>query len=304
MDREKVSLEDILIGAGLVSAPSAVFCLIVGFALGGAFVAAIGHLINQRPPITTTIPTPGTNQHQPAKTFGERLSIIWDRTWEDPVAFYTFVLSIFTLCLVVVSLGQGYFLFRSDRSTRIAANAAQLSAEAAIAIELPFIRVSPPEDLTKVENIEDDGGGLVWDVEDTDLPEFSRIYTLKFRNIGRTTATPTKLELGWKVTSSLPTEEPVYTWSRSCEHGTVLPGDNNPYAIECVEFCIALTEEERGRVYENAAALWVFGALTYRDFLDEPHVTRFCWRWGCPDGVGLYHFYRDEHTPGQYTTKS
>jgi hypothetical protein len=188
--------------------------------------------------------------------------------------------------------------------TKKAADAAALSARAAVAIESPFIRVNAPDELTKVECIEDDRGGLIWDVETPTLPEFSRIYELKFRNIGRTTATPIKLELGWKVALPLPAEEPIYTWSRGCDHGTVIPGDNQPREFECYTFCIVLTAKDRELIFANAAALWVFGALTYRDFLDEAHTSRFCWRWGCPDGVGLYYFYTDEHIPSQYTSNS
>jgi hypothetical protein len=76
------------------------------------------------------------------------------------------------------------------------------------------------------------------------------------------------------------------------------------YTLECFKFCIVLTAQERTAIAANTAAQWVFGALTYRDFLDESRVSRFCWRWGCPDGVGLYYFYRDEHTPSQYIAKS
>jgi hypothetical protein len=212
-------------------------------------------------------------------------------------AVATIAISVFTFFLVRVSNRQA-------RLTRDAVNVAKRSADAAIAIELPFIRADAPDELTKVENIEDDTGGLIWDVETPDLPEFSRIYNLTFRNIGRTTAAPIKLELGWKVALSLGPEEPVYTWSRRCDHGTVLPGDNQPYQLDCSKFCVVLAAEDQHVIYANTAALWVFGALTYRDFLNESHVSRFCWRWGCPDGVGLYYFYTDEHTPAQYTAKS
>jgi hypothetical protein len=245
-------------------------------------------------------------------------SDFWNWTTNDPISFYTSLLAVFTGALVVVARVQIRYLIRADitarrssiaarraaNAARKSADAADLSARAAIAIELPFIRVDEPDELTKVENIEDDTGGLIWDVETPDLPEFSRLYSLKFRNIGRTTAAPTKLELGWKVVQILSPENPVYTWSRRCDHGTVIPGGNEPYELDCNGFCIVLTAQDRTEIAANAKTLWVFCALTYRDFLDESRVARFCWRWGCPDGVGLYYFYTDEHTPAQYTAKS
>lgn len=222
----------------------------------------------------------------------------------ERVAYYTKVLAIFTGILSAFGLLQIWFVVRADRTASVTAKAAKLSADAAVAIELPFIRVNAPDELTKVETIEDDTGGLIWDVETPALPEFSRLYEIEFRNIGRTTAAPIKLELGWKVALPLTPEQPVYTWSRRCGHGTVLPSDNQPYKLECTEFCIVLTAHEREMIFANKSALWVFGALTYLDFLEESRTVRFCWRWGCPDGVGLYYFYTDEQTPAQYRAKS
>jgi hypothetical protein len=220
-----------------------------------------------------------------------------DAWHDDLTAAATVIIAVFTTIL-------GVFTVSLARSTSIASNAAKRSADAAIAMELPFIRADPPEDLTKVENIEDDRGGLIWDVETLDLPEFSRLYGLTFRNIGRTTAAPTKLELGWKVALTLPPESPVYTWSRRCDHGTVILPGNEPFQLDCNNFCIALTAQDRSEIAADNKALWVFCALTYRNFFDETQTSRFCWRWGCPDGVGLYYFHTDEHTPAEYTAKS
>lgn len=85
----------------------------MGFLLGGSFVWAIGQP-NREQHIAGSDTTTASDgeKHQPTKTFRQRLAVIWDRTWEDPVAFYTFVLGIFTAFLVGVSAGQGYFLFR------------------------------------------------------------------------------------------------------------------------------------------------------------------------------------------------
>ena len=72
---------------------------------------------------------------------GRELAIIWDRTWSDPVAFYTFVLSIFTGLLAIIALIQIGFLIRSNKTARITAEAAKQSADAAVAIELPVFKM-------------------------------------------------------------------------------------------------------------------------------------------------------------------
>ncbi len=71
-----------------------------------------------------------SDEQQITKSIWQRISIIWDRTWDDPVAFYTFILSIFTALLAIVSFTQIYFLTRSDKTARIAADAAKEAAEA------------------------------------------------------------------------------------------------------------------------------------------------------------------------------
>jgi uncharacterized membrane protein len=63
----------------------------------------------------------------------------------DSVGLYTLVLAVFTGLLAIVSGVQGVFLLRADKTARIAANAADLSAKAAIAVQLPVIRIVPQQ---------------------------------------------------------------------------------------------------------------------------------------------------------------
>jgi hypothetical protein len=59
----------------------------------------------------------------------------------DSVGLYTLVLAAFTGLLFIVSALQGYFLLRADKTARIAANAANLSARATIGVESPKLFV-------------------------------------------------------------------------------------------------------------------------------------------------------------------
>jgi len=62
---------------------------------------------------------------------------------DERIADYTWWRAVLTGGLVFVAFGQGVFIARSDKTARIAANAADLSARAAVAIELPIIRADP-----------------------------------------------------------------------------------------------------------------------------------------------------------------
>jgi hypothetical protein len=106
---------------------------VTGFAVVGSVVWSSSQATAQneyvsKPNVDTDA---GADKQQPTKTIWQRLFIIWDRTWDDPVAFYTFVLGIFTALLAIVSGTQIYFLTRADKTARITAEAAKKSAEIA-----------------------------------------------------------------------------------------------------------------------------------------------------------------------------
>jgi len=84
---------------------------------------------------------PHPQPHQASQTSTNKAAInseahsesFWVKTVDDPVAFFTFVLSIFTAVLAGVSITQIIFLIRADRTASITAGAAKDSADAAVA---------------------------------------------------------------------------------------------------------------------------------------------------------------------------
>src|SRR5690242_8769644 len=76
---------------------------------------------------TDNSPCDECRERQPHETIWQWL---YRRTFCDPIAFYTLVLAAFTGLLAVVSIGQGIFLARADRTARIAAKAASDTADA------------------------------------------------------------------------------------------------------------------------------------------------------------------------------
>src|SRR5450756_18940 len=115
-----------------------VFAGVMGFAVGGSFVAAYQIPLSQRE--TSSNPEQGTSEQETKEKVtqhGNKTESLWVPT--DSVGLYTLVLAIFTALLVGVSGSQGWFLLRADKTARIAANAADLSARAAVGIQLPII---------------------------------------------------------------------------------------------------------------------------------------------------------------------
>ena len=102
--------------------------------LATLFVLAIYgvSLSSQHQPHHQTINCSDQNAHQPVRP----------ESADEKIAFYTEVLAVFTGILALVSSVQICFLYLADKTARIAANAAKLSADAAVNVELPKLLIS------------------------------------------------------------------------------------------------------------------------------------------------------------------
>jgi hypothetical protein len=69
------------------------------------------------------------NQENPKQKVSESF---WQRTMDDPIALYTAILTAFTGVLALVSIVQGYFLYRAEKITKLSADAAKNVADAAM----------------------------------------------------------------------------------------------------------------------------------------------------------------------------
>jgi hypothetical protein len=68
-------------------------------------------------------PYGSSEQHEIAKPFRESWALIWERTWDDPVAFYTLVLAVFTVVVgvaTVITTIIGIYQIRQSRREFIA----------------------------------------------------------------------------------------------------------------------------------------------------------------------------------------
>jgi len=94
---------------------------------------------------TAAQPTPSpSNQQATADNSQKHIQTdpnesLWDRTTNDPVALYTFVLTVFTGILATVSIFQWRALGRAENISRITASAAKKSADAAYSSTRPYV---------------------------------------------------------------------------------------------------------------------------------------------------------------------
>jgi hypothetical protein len=191
-----------------------------------------------------------------------------ERTAEKQIAYYTKWLAWFTGALVAVSGIQGYFLLRADKTARIAANAADLSARAAIAIELPVIQAEPV------------GFGTGDEVKDGKFTEHFSLKYFDFTNQGRTKARPIEVKWGWTVGDKLP-PVPVYKLDKSFELDAILkPEGKIGLFITTVSMEIAPGDTNRitSRDPNNETELWLYCCFVYEDFMRARHEIGFCWR--------------------------
>lgn len=208
----------------------------------------------------------------------------------DSVGLYTLVLCVFTGVLAAVSIFQGVMLIRSDKTARIAANAADLSARAAIALELPVIKIEP-EGLSFGRR-KDDAGCPV---------SYLTLHRISFFNHGRTQAIPTKISWGWTVGKTLP-EIPEYKFVKGFDAGTVLnPDTATPTRNILADKPFETGLDQQDIIYKGTVTLWFYCRLEFNDFIDNTHFIGRCWRYEpsgkgtlIPDAEGAYS-YRTEN---------
>ena len=188
----------------------------------------------------------------------EKLLGISSEGW---TAIFTGVLALFTLALVMVSSVQIYFLTRADETGRIAADAANLNARAAVGAELPIVFagtfvVGPAK-------------GSPFSVIGQ-LPSVP-IVSLKFHNYGRTPAEMIGYCIVIKIAEKLP-DPRVEPEIFPVAPGTIIKPDGSlPFT-----YVFQWSEPEQRAIFEGETRLWFYGRMAYMDFLGNRHEIGFC----------------------------
>jgi hypothetical protein len=211
------------------------------------------------------------------------------------------LVAIFTGLLVLVGLTQAHRLRETVEATRIAADAADLSSRAALNVELPFITAQHPE-LVQLDQLVPTDGPIAGTVVTLIPGRYSTVESITFFNSGRSAAYPSSLRVGWKLTKLLP-NIPDYLWYSPIDRGARIDV-KDARSFETPRHTIELSHDDIDALIGNRVDLWFFASLGYYDFMETFHQAMFCWRWGCPSGVGEHYFASDGHPPAEYTKKT
>jgi hypothetical protein len=258
----------------------------------------------QAPIVVNVAPAPKTEAERAEESEDRRKKAETDTKLADytgQLAFFTKGLFVATVVLGIATIGllvAAYFQSRDMKASiavaNKAANAAELNAEAAIAVELPRIGLS------KITLNRTDG--VVGAILGGYPPEATEPQ-IEFRNRGRTSAELIALCLEWAVADQLP-EAPVYKTNIPYAPGVFLEPDK-PFPAGLYQYVIRLQPDELTKIKAETAYLWVFGYLRYEDFMGKPHDIGFCAKWQPFDPkrrpMGFVH---EANTPQAYTKKT
>ena len=243
----------------------------------------------------------------------EAISFWWCVFWayvtpEQVTAVFTIVLGLSTIGLWIATKRLSAFAAQqaNDMKTSLeiakeSADAAALSAKAAIGVELPVIRADGPELLDLDKPMPESGPYAGAHVEL--IPgKYSAVPDIEFRNEGRTQAFLLRVRIGWEVNERLP-RVPEFRMAKEFGPGESIFSQST-IRIDCPYHTIQMDQDQINSLIEKRRRFWFFVSIEYEDFIGVKHDARFCWRWGCPDGVGVHFFFNDADVPRSYFQKT
>lgn len=167
-------------------------------------------------------------------------------------------------------------------ATKQSADAANLSARAAVAIELPIIRIEPHV-LSNGTSREVSGGPLV---------EHCGVHFVTFSNLGRTKAFPVELSYGIAV-GVLPAE-PRYRCTEPFLINLIFEPDIKVTPRKFLSDQHPINMGEWSLICSGNLPVWFYCEFEYLDFMQVRHEAAFCWKW---QNVGNGMGWRPDNTP-------
>jgi hypothetical protein len=191
------------------------------------------------------------------------------------LAFFTAALFAATAALVIATIALAYYAFRQSRDmkeslvlARKSADAADLSARASIALQLPIIQIKPDQF---------GFGAVVVEGEDGKTKEYAVIGRLIFSNLGPTKAFPIEIRCGWSF-GVLP-DTPTYTFTKEFQLGYIFePDPKVTPAMNINTFPFMAEPGLHDRIRNEDENLWFYCCLIYADFMQNRHEVAFCWQ--------------------------
>jgi hypothetical protein len=217
----------------------------------------------------------------------DKSAFIWGMTPEYATAIFTLLLVVVGTATAVVLIYQFRQMVRATAATEKAANAADLSAKAAMGVALPNLILSHL-----------DFGAM--GAADFDARLQAPKIDVQMVNYGKTFAIRTHQSMEIVCIDVLP-EVPVYkNVVRLPFAGMVVDQNEGCQLVQTQRWMFSL--EDVREIKSGRKFLWVYGFISYEDFLGKGHVRRFCQRLYITDsGNGYISFAGDENTPKAYT---
>ncbi len=215
---------------------------------------------------------------------------------EKGLTDYTRDLAHFTLLLAVIAVFQaGFFVWQlvlmnrgvkdardaadgamaGAANTKSVADAASLNARAAIALALPILRATPSNPI--MLSAKPKAGQTRFDgmINQGRMSKYSYIKEMQVRNVGRTAATPTRINIGWSVCERL-NDVPVYTVSHPAHHNAIIVADGEVHTS--LDLVVEIDDASLAALYDGISEFWLYVSVEYLDFMDGEREVRFCWK--------------------------
>lgn len=236
-----------------------------------------------------------TEHHNQAQRGSEEIRSqhgFWEKTTNDPTAYFTLWLVVFTGVLAVSTIGLWIVTWRGSASqardmkdsievAAKSADAAMLSARAAIAVQLPFLRMEP-----------DKFGSGTSRNNDNTTRHYFYVYSIKMSNSGTTRAIPIELSCGWTFGNELPLE-PVYRWETGFKVDAVIDASStDPIEFLLSDLLMDVPSDAYEQLTNRSSDFWFYARLSYLDFMGDRHEASFCWRRA--EGFGIGRFILDD----------
>ena len=216
----------------------------------------------QSPLIIKVLPTPESAEKVAVDAKRENQKVANDERiarFTELLFWATVALSVIAGFQLLVFGWQGIQLSRTVAVTKESADAAALSARAVIGVELPII-------IFKLELNKEPGRH---ESPVTGFPRKTSTLIVNFWNRGRSAAEMITFCVEWRVISSLP-EKAIFENVFQYAPGDVLETNGDPSMKTIV---INLQDEEVESIEKETKSLWVYGYLSYKDFLGTLHQT-------------------------------
>jgi hypothetical protein len=227
------------------------FAAVMGFALGGSVVSAL------------------------QKPVGHWYDVFAEHPTDWLLVLFNGILAAFTVRLFYAAADQSSDVRASVAVAQKGADAADLSAKAALRVEQPILTARPPLLVGIKGPMPTDRtyGG----VSLASLPDQNCVLsTLTFVNHGRTPAILSSLHVGYLIGRE--NHRPRYSRTIHFRDGAIISPNREPFPVS-VDFDFNLQDDQRTEL-RRGAILWVWTLLVYDDFMDLRLGKEFAWQWG------------------------